>query len=189
MLISARISIFEISNTVNQISRNKRRTYVASRFTVAWNQRGFKHCFNQPCPPHRVAPLPAHSLRDKHRVINAVGGHTFHKDQTKKTKQRKRLISLTQTWMCSLFPPSVCAFFFIFLPETNLGGRNMHRYDCISFQPCRRLYSSSRSRIKFSHTVPIYFIVFDKNCRSCCTQTLRNFQLLADYGAPSGRKR
>lgn len=51
----------------------------ASRFSAPVKQQGVKQPFNQRCPLLCEASnsLPAQSLRDKHRVIDAVGGHTF----------------------------------------------------------------------------------------------------------------
>lgn len=59
----------------------------ASRFSAPVKQRGFKQPFNQRCPLRCEAsnPQPAQSPGDKHRVINAVGGHTFLQRLTKKS--------------------------------------------------------------------------------------------------------
>lgn len=53
----------------------------ASRISAPVKQQGFKQPFNQRCPLLCEASnsLPAQSPGDKHRVINAVGGHTFTK--------------------------------------------------------------------------------------------------------------
>lgn len=56
-----------------------------SRFSAPVKQQGFKQPFNQRCPLLCEASntLPAHSLGDKHRVIDAVGGRTFTKTDKK----------------------------------------------------------------------------------------------------------
>lgn len=71
----------------------------ASRFSAPVKQQGFKRPFNQRCPLLCEASnsLPAQSLRDKHRIINAVGGHTFTKANTKKHTFTLFVFKLAQT--------------------------------------------------------------------------------------------
>lgn len=69
----------------------------ASRFSAPVKQQGVKQPFNQRCPLLCEASnsLPAQSLRDKHRVTIAVGGHTFTKANKKVPQTLSRFLSLS----------------------------------------------------------------------------------------------